>query len=440
MKPAPRDVAVFLSDAEEIEHRALPGYARITLYLLVALVVCVFLWATFSQIDRVVVARGKLVSTGSTIVAQPVSTSVVRKLNVKAGQVVRKGEVLGVFDPTFTAAEEASLKEQLSTLQAQIARLEAEMDGVESFEPAENGEVWRTQKRLFRERQAHLKASLSNLKERISRLHAAKAATESSRLILMQRLASVSEIEQMRQRMADKGTESRLHLLMARDDRLLLQSDLKNAVNRAEELNHEIAIAESDETTFIADWRQKAMAQLAQARTERSVAEEQLNKAQRLTELSEMVSPADAVVLEVAKVSVGSVVREAEPVVTLVPLDQPLEGEIEIQAKDIGYVRREDPVKLKIDAFPFQKHGALEGELRVISEDAFTHREGPLAGSTFYRGLVELKTTTLKKVPENTRFLPGMTVTAEVVVGTRSVISYFIYPLIRSLDESLHEP
>lgn len=439
MKTAPRDVAVFLSDAEEIEHRALPRYARATLYLLVALILFVFAWATFSQIDRIVTARGKLVSTGSTIVSQPVSTSVVRELNVKVGQVVRQGEVLGVFDPTFTEAEEASLKEQLQTLEAQIARLEAELSD-RAFEASGNGEVWVTQERLFRERQAHLKASLANLQERISRLRTAKTANQSARLILEQRLASVSEIEQMRKQMADKGTESRLQLLMARDNRLLLQNDLKNAINRAEELSHEIAIAQADQQTFIADWRQKAMAQLAEARTQRSLAEEQLNKAQRLSELSEMVSPADAVVLEVAKLSVGSVVREAEPVVTLVPLDQPLEGEIEIVARDIGYVRHGDPVKIKIDAFPFQKHGTLPGELRVISEDAFTHREGPKSGMTFYRGLVELTDTQLDKVPENTRLLPGMTITAEIVVGSRSVISYFIYPLIRSLDESLHEP
>jgi len=439
VKTAPRDVAVFLSDAEEIEHRALPRYARATLYLLVALILFVFAWATFSQIDRIVTARGKLVSTGSTIVSQPVSTSVVRELNVKVGQVVRQGEVLGVFDPTFTEAEEASLKEQLQTLEAQIARLEAELSD-RAFEASGNGEVWVTQERLFRERQAHLRASLANLQERISRLRAAKTANQSARLILEQRLASVSEIEQMRKQMADKGTESRLQLLMARDNRLLLQNDLKNAINRAEELSHEIAIAQADQQTFIADWRQKAMAQLAEARTQRSLAEEQLNKAQRLSELSEMVSPADAVVLEVAKLSVGSVVREAEPVVTLVPLDQPLEGEIEIVARDIGYVRHGDPVKIKIDAFPFQKHGTLPGELRVISEDAFTHREGPKSGMTFYRGLVKLTDTQLDKVPENTRLLPGMTITAEIVVGSRSVISYFIYPLIRSLDESLHEP
>jgi len=438
--PLAADVSGYLSDAEEIEHRRLPRYARSTLYLLVGLICFAVLWAIFSQIDQIVVARGKLVTTGSTIVVQPVSTSVVRELNVKVGQVVRKGEVLGVFDPTFTAAEEASLKEQLLTLRAQISRLEAELAGAEAFDPKNAGEVWSTQERLFHERQAHLQANLANLKERVSRLKAALLATESTRSILKERLASISEIEQMRKQMADKGTESRLQLLVARDNRLLLQSELKNAVNRAEELTHEIAIAEADHQAFVADWRQQAMTQLAEARTQRSVAEEQLNKAQRLSELSEMVSPADAVVLEVAKVSVGSVVREAEPVVTLIPLDQPLEGEIEIVAKDIGYVRTEDQVKIKIDAFPFQKHGSLEGKLRVISEDAFTQGEGPMAGSTFYRGLVELQTTQLDAVPQNTRLLPGMTITAEIVVGKRSVISYFVYPLIRALDESLREP
>jgi len=41
---------------------------------------------------------------------------------------------------------------------------------------------------------------------------------------------------------------------------------------------------------------------------------------------------------------------------------------------------------------------------------------------------------------ELVRLLAGMTVTAEIKVGRRTVISYFLYPLIRGLDESIREP
>ena len=43
-------------------------------------------------------------------------------------------------------------------------------------------------------------------------------------------------------------------------------------------------------------------------------------------------------------------------------------------------------------------------------------------------------------VPDGFRLIPGMKVRAEIKVGTRSVISYFLYPVIRALDEGLREP
>jgi hemolysin D len=147
----------------------------------------------------------------------------------------------------------------------------------------------------------------------------------------------------------------------------------------------------------------------------------------------------DAVVLEVADRAVGSVVEAAQPLATLMPADAPIEAEVEIPAGQVGEVRVGDPARVKLEAFPFQKHGFLDGSVRVISEDAFP-REGS-GGQLVYRVRVALGDTGgLRHVRPNLRLLPGMTLAAEVKVGSRSVLSYFLYPIIRALDESLEEP
>ena len=134
----------------------------------------------------------------------------------------------------------------------------------------------------------------------------------------------------------------------------------------------------------------------------------------------------------------------------LVPQGATLEAEVDVEAKDIGRIRAGDGARIKLDAFPFQKHDTLPGEVRVISENAFDRsaaeqmlkpepgREGQAAA--FYRCRVKLLGTQLKNVPEGFRLMPGMKVRAEIKVGTRSVISYFLYPVIRALDEGLREP
>ncbi|MGQ0664637.1 MAG: HlyD family efflux transporter periplasmic adaptor subunit, partial [Pseudomonadota bacterium] len=146
------------------------------------------------------------------------------------------------------------------------------------------------------------------------------------------------------------------------------------------------------------------------------------------------------VVLDVAKRSIGSVLREAEPLVTLVRLDTPVEAEVEIEAKDVGYVRAGDQARIKFEAFPFQRHGTLEGTVRSISEDVFAaDPEGKRA--PIHRARVAYPPgARLGLVPDGFRLIPGMAVTAEIKVGSRRVISYFLYPVFRTFDEAMREP
>jgi HlyD family secretion protein len=148
-------------------------------------------------------------------------------------------------------------------------------------------------------------------------------------------------------------------------------------------------------------------------------------------------------VLDVAQRSIGSVVQAAEPLFTLVPLDVALEAEVAVAARDIGHLAVNDPARVKFDAFPFQKYGTLEGKVLSISQDSFAPQSatnGAAAAGAFYKVRLALGPMQLLGLSKDFRLLPGLTVEAEINAGQRSVISYFLYPLTRGLDESLHEP
>jgi HlyD family secretion protein len=157
------------------------------------------------------------------------------------------------------------------------------------------------------------------------------------------------------------------------------------------------------------------------------------------------------VVLDVARRAVGSVVREAEPLITLVPSHAPLVAEVIVSSSDIGYAAPGDHVILKVDAFPYQRHGFIEGRLLSISEESFSpgsrgataSGEGaamPSVGGAVHRARIALTNTKLENLPENAHLIPGMTLSAEIMVGKRSVISYFLHPITRGLGESMREP
>ena len=432
-----RLILEFQSDARAIEEGPVPTAARLTLYAVLAFVVIAIAWAALSLVDQVVVARGKLITTASNIVVQPLETSIVRSIDVKAGDIVRKGDRLGTLDQTFTEADAEQLRTRIDSLGAQVRRLQAELDGKAYKAPAGATPDEGLQEIIGSRRTQQYDARIEAFDKQIGRAEAGIRTKKADQVALNQRLVVAREVESMRGALFAKEVGSRLQQLDAQSIRLQIERDLQLSANEILELHQEIARTRADREAFIQDWRQKTAEELVSARRDLDGAEKQLDKAKRRNALVDLTAPADAIVLEVAQRSVGSVLREAEPLFTLVPIDVPIEAEVSVDARDIGLVRANAPVRVKLDAYPFQKHGTLEGSVRTITEDSFTEKESAQA---FYRARVTLTSASLRNVQDSYRLIPGMTVAAEIKSGERSVLSYFLYPLIRGLDESIREP
>jgi HlyD family secretion protein len=434
----------FLPDADAIERGPLPRFVRITLHVLLLAFAVFIVWASVSPIDQIVIAHGKLVNPLPNIVVQPLDTSIIQSIDVRVGQVVRKGQVLATLDPTFNAADESQLRSRLESLDNQTAGLRAELSGQRSaaVEGGKSSADAQLQVQLSSERQANFAAQQNKMDQNIARLKASMLTNKHDQVILAERVKSLREVEAMQEQLMAEQFGAKMHLLEARDRRLEVERDMDMQRNKAVELASELASAEAERAAFGKSWRQKAMEDLLSASRDRDGVTEQLAKADRHLKLIRMVAPADGVVLEIGKLSVGSVVREAEPLFTLVPLGAELEAEVQIDSVDIGYIKQGADVHLKVDAFSFMKHGMLEGKIRTISQDSFKRETKDTNGGgldAYYLSRIPY-TGKLNRLPPGVRLLPGMTVSAEIVVGHRTVMSYLLYPLTRALDESIREP
>jgi HlyD family secretion protein len=433
-------VIEFLPDADEIERSPLPPLARATLYALLLALISLLLWAIFAQIDRVVVAKGRLVTPLPNIVVQPLETAIIETLDVRIGQIVQKGEQLATLDPTFAEADQSQLKNRLDSLNTQMLRLKAELDGGKEVGENPDNPDSQLQAQLDIERKANYKAQQKHLFEKIAQLHATISTNFHDQQALAAKLKPIQEIEAMQNSLLSKQYGARLQMLESQQKRMEVERDLQLAKNKEHELKSELAALEAEKSMFDKGWRQKIMEDLLATERESNELKEQLLKAEKRNRLVKLSSPVNAVVLDIGKLSVGSVARAAEPLFTLVPLDTALEAEVQVDSLDIGYIALDDTAKIKIDSFPFQRHGALEGKVRTISEDAF-RRESPGSGiDAYYLSRIDLGSTPLKNMTAKARLLPGMTLTAEIVVGKRSVISYLIWPIAKGLNESIHEP
>lgn len=439
----PLVVTEFQSDAIEIEQGPPPRVARLTLYCLLALIAAAVTWASVSQVDMIVTAQGRLITTRPNLVVQPLETSVIREIRVKPGDRVNRGHVLATLDPTFSQADLDQLQTRVASFDAAIRRLQAELEESEYVvsDPADPDVV--LQHKMFLQRKSAYEAQMQNYDAQVASAQANLKTARDEEPLLVQRLETMKSIELMRSTLMDKQVGSKLNLLLSRDARLEVENNLARVRGNIADSVHRVEKSRADRKVFAEDFRRTAYQELVENRAKRNGAAEDLKKAVLRRQLIVLQAPADGVVLEIANRTVGSVVREAETLFVLVPRDELLQAEVNVEGRDIGQVAIGQPVRIKFDAFPFQKYGTAKGEVRVISQDSFSPEpksEGARhATAPYYRVRIDLFDTRLRLPPERMQLIPGMAVTAELKVGRRSVISYFLYPLLRGLDESIRE-
>lgn len=417
-----------------------------TLYTLAGLVVAAVLWASLADIDRIATTRGELVTADPALVVQPLERVGVRAVHVKAGDVVGKGQVLATLDSTFAQADVEQLQTKLASHRARQDRLDAEIRGADYRLAAEPNRAERLESSLFDERRQTYAARLRTYHEELARVAVSMAAARADVDKAVARLALLQQIVDMRQAMVVREYDTQLRLLDAKAQLIATEREKIQGESKIAELEHHARSLIAQRDAYVQEWREKVADELVAVRRERENAMEELNKAQRRRDMVTLIAPEAGVVQEIGQRSIGSVLREAEILFTLVPLDAALEAEVRVAPRDIGIVKVGDEVRIKLDAFPFQQHGTARGRVATISPDAFRAGRGGEQdperneAARFHKARIVLADTTLRAVPAHFRLLPGMTLTAEVKVGKRRVISYVLDPILKGLDESLREP
>ena len=456
-----RTITEFQPDAVEIEQRKVPGGARWTLYTVIALIIAFVTWSYWAQVDKIIQGEGKLITTSSAVVVQSFESAPIHSIDVQFGDRVKAGQVVATLDRTFSDANLSQFSARHNWLQATISRLTSELDQSDfSINGHEGDRDWEIQAILFRERQAAYLAELARLDADIEKLKVQKQNTEGDIESNLEELQIFKDVEARMKRLLDKSSVSPMQKMSAHLQTMESERSLKTSRNALRELTADLKSKDKERNSLIADNRSQIADELLKAHQELSTVEQEINKANRMDELLELRVPTDSghdefVVFEVADRSVGSVLQQGEPLFKLIPIDVPLEAEVEISGRDVAKIRVLDEmpadgqlpdgtrVTLKLSAFDYQDHGTLSGYVRTISEGVFEKQSQiPGAGPTAtYKARIQLiEPATLKNVPSDFRLMPGMSTTAEIKIGKRRVIQYFLYPILRYLDESFREP
>lgn len=451
-----REAEEFQPDAIMLEAQRPPFPMHIVWFIIIALLILMVAWACFAKVDKIVTADGKLTTVRPTITMKPYERTVIKTVNIRPGQRVKKGQVLFTFDPTLTESNYEKLVEQHQSYTAHKQRLEAELAGYDKpfVIPDKPNVDEKNQAGIFSARKLYYQEKLRAYDESLTRYKKTLKALEETLTRYEERKAALGKIESMMSDLQKKHIVSLKDLLQTQVSfiEMAIQIDQQNV--QIVENRQQILTIQAERNAFIKDWYRQIMEEHVNVQRELISVDKDVQKAKMLDRQSELRSPCEAVVHELAPFQEGSAVREAEALVTLIPVDVPLEAEIDIPAKDIGWVKLGDEVRIKLDAFPFQQCGTLDGKVSYISQDAFEKgvksaeqmeatdaggRPSREAMGATYQARLKISGS-LKGRAKDATLLAGMRIKAEIKVGKRTVINYILNPFVKALDEGVREP
>ena len=148
-----------------------------------------------------------------------------------------------------------------------------------------------------------------------------------------------------------------------------------------------------------------------------------------------LTAPVTGTVQQLAIHTVGGVVTEAQALMAIVPDDETIEVEVMVENKDIGFVKPGQVAVVKLETFPYTRYGYLEGVVDHVSYDAVQDEQRGL----IFPARVRLNKTHFMIDDTRVNLTSGMSVTAEIKIGKRRVIDYFLSPLREYKDEGLRE-
>jgi hemolysin D len=434
----------FLPAALALQEQPVHPAPRYTQWTIMVFAALTLLWACVGEIDVVATASGKIVPSGKSKVIQPSEVAVVKAIHVYDGQQVKVGDLLIELDTSMTGADVERLNSDLLAAQVDSARAQALLDAIQhnrapaslaqlipqaSAEQQQAAQRWLQGQYL--ELQSTLEQSAAAIEQRTAEIQAAQSTVASLELSL----PITRELAADYKRLLERQFVAKHAYLEKEQIRLDQERELSIQQSRVHELNAAKKAAQSQQNSVIAQTR-RAMLDLQHESQQRAAAlTQELKKAQQRDSLMRLTAPVDGTVQQLAIHTNGGVVTEAQPLMVIVPSDQPVEVEAMLENKDIGFVRPGQTVEIKVETFSFTKYGVVDGVVQSISNDAIEDERLGLV----YSARIQLKKNTIQ-VGENLIALsPGMAVRAEVKTDKRRVIDYFLSPLQQYSAESLGE-
>ncbi|CAM2996008.1 HlyD family type I secretion periplasmic adaptor subunit [Burkholderia gladioli] len=373
-----------------------PG-SKLMLYVVAALLVAFLIWARFARVEEITQGEATVISRSREQVIQSLEGGILEEMNVREGDIVKKGQMLLKIDPTRAQTSYREAYSKAVGLKATLARLRAEAFSQPLvFPPAVRGEteVVQMETKAYNSRRHALDESI--------------AALERSYVLQQKEIALAEPL-------AAKGLMSDVELLRMKRTANELQSQMVERRNR---------------------YQADANSELTKLELELAQTNESLVGRRDVLSRTTVVAPVYGTVKNVRVNTIGGVIQPGEHILEIVPLEDQLLVEGKIKPSDVAFLRPGQPAMVKITAYDFGIYGGLKGKVSYISPDTLKDDAKAAAGkdATFYRVQVLTDRAYLEAGGKQLPIMPGMIARVEIRTGEKTILDFLLKPIFKAQE------
>lgn len=389
----------FMPSLLEIIERPAHKAGTVIIVGIFTLLIAAIIWACCSKIDVVVTSTGSIQPVGNINVVKSYSSGTVKSINAVEGQYVNQGDVLIELDTEALDIDVNQLNSQKMILDAQheiytMIKASKDMSTVKITD-------------YETELQPYIQAILdsdTNYQNTLANLEKEKSNADLNHQIAQIQLEEYKSYGSKRQREMQE-------LVVQQNALAMEQADIK--IN-------------DTKTQYSA----QINSQLSQISSQLDEIEANLEKYRLSKEYQNITAPVDGYVNSVAVNTLGETVTSAQDMVTIVPDNTPVEMVCYVKNMDIADIEMGMEAEIKLEAYSYNKYGTVKGTVKHISPSSFSSEQ---MGSVY---LVKIDIT---DIPKGINLTSGLSGSVEIKTGKRTVMSYFLDPIIKGFGESLKE-
>ncbi len=434
----PRARARFISQSIQLEESDAPGVVSVGVLTSAFLCVAAIIWASITPVNEVAVTQGEVVPSGHNHVVQHLEGGIVKEIRVSDGELVTKGDVLVLIEPSATKSDLQQVQARHAILKLQLVRLNAILnEEIPNFEKYDKKypELVLSENEIY---QAQLKSRKSQIRVAQTKVNQREQELkrEKSRAVYLKRELEVLRLQaDMREDLASRGLVSRAEYLdrkaeLSETETQYYQTLSNIRVAKEAKQEAEQSLVELEDRLY-----ESVKVEIGKVSGELAELDQNLVKFKDRVNRLEVTAPVSGVVKGLVVNTIQSVIKPGETIMEIVPSGDELIVESKINTSDIGHIYAGQEADIKVNSYDPQRFGTVKGEVKQISASTFLDEER----QPYYRAKIALQKHYIGNNPDRYHVIPGMTVQADIKTGEKSVLDYLLKPVYRGFQNAFQE-